>query len=511
MSTTANRIIKNAGWLYAKMGITMFISLYTTRLILNTLGASDFGIFNIVGGAIGMLGFLNAAMASATVRYMAFAEGSGDTEKKIYIFNNSFILHFAIALLLSILLFVAGMILFDGVLNIPENRLFAAKVVYASLIVSTLLTVVNVPYEAVMNSHENMKYYSFVGILECLLKLVVAYFCVFTSYDKLIIYGLLMSAIPLITLTIMKIYCHKRYNECVFSPRKYFNKKNIADLTSFAGWNLFATAAAMITNSGVGIVMNMFFGTVINAAQGVANQICGQLMALTSVLSKAITPVITKSEGAMDRKRTIILAETSCKLMFFAMAMLAIPALSTLPTLMKLWLKDVPEFAVYFASIQLLIHMCEQLTSGFGTAIVATGNIKGMSISRAIFKLSYLPLSYILFKLNISVTIVYFILLILQGVINSIIITQYYGYKILGYSPVEYLRNVFIPSTLSSLLAFIAGISISSFFDGISSLAIALVVCSVINLITFYYITLSVNERKIVNGILQTVKNRLHI
>ena len=173
--STANRVIKNTGFLYAKMGITMFISLYTTRLILNSLGASDFGIFNIVGGAISMLGFLNAAIASATQRFMSYSEGEGNREKQKSIFNVSFILHLGISIIVGISLLIAGYFFFNGILNIPQNRILAAKVVYGSLIISTMFTVMTVPYDAAMNAHENMKYYAVIGVFEAILKLAVAF------------------------------------------------------------------------------------------------------------------------------------------------------------------------------------------------------------------------------------------------------------------------------------------------------------------------------------------------
>ena len=220
MSSTAKRVIKNTGFLYAKMSITMFISRYASRLILNSLGAADFGSFNIVGGAIAMLGFLNGAMASATQRFMSYSEGEGNKEKQKCIFNISLALHFVISILVGIILLAAGFVFFNGVLNIPSNRIFAAQVVYGSLIVSTMFTVMTVPYDAVMNAHENMKYYALVGIIESLLKLFVAFVCVYTFYDKLIVYGILMACIPLITLTIMRIYCNRQYAECDIALRK---------------------------------------------------------------------------------------------------------------------------------------------------------------------------------------------------------------------------------------------------------------------------------------------------
>lgn len=241
--STAKRVVKNTGYLYAKMGVTVFISLYTTRLILNSLGASDFGIFNIVGGAIAMLGFLNAAMASATQRFMSYSEGEGDKEKQKTIFNISFVLHIGIALLVGLVLFGAGFVFFNGVLNIPEDRFFAAQVVYGSLIVSTMFTVATVPYDAVMNAHENMKYYAVVGILESALKLSVALVVARVVGDKLIVYGVLMACIPLIILTIMRVYCHKNYEECVIAPRRYWDRSLAKEMGSFAGFNLMRSSS----------------------------------------------------------------------------------------------------------------------------------------------------------------------------------------------------------------------------------------------------------------------------
>jgi hypothetical protein len=205
------------------MGITMFISLYATRLILNSLGASDFGIFNIVGGAIAMLGFLNVAMASATQRFMSYSEGAGDKEKQKSIFNISVILHFFIAIIIGIVLLIAGYFFFHGILNIPVERIHAAQMVYYFMIVSTMLTVMTVPYDAVLNAHENMLYYAVVGIIESVLKLAVALVVVYTLADKLIIYGALMAGISLLVMMIMRVYCHKKYVECEFKPRTYYD------------------------------------------------------------------------------------------------------------------------------------------------------------------------------------------------------------------------------------------------------------------------------------------------
>jgi len=300
--STSTRIIKNTGFLYAKMAITVFISLYSTRLILNALGASDYGIFNVVGGAIAMLGFLNASMAVATQRFMSYSEGEGDIEHIKQIFNNSLILHVIIALIVGIILISLKPILFDYLLNIESAKIDAAKWIYYFMIVSTIFTIVTVPYDATMNAHENMLYYSIIGIIQSLLNLGCAIIITRVTNDKLIWYGGLMALISMFVLLIMIVYCKRKYNECLFKPIRYYDKSTMKEITSFAGWNFIGGAASIISGYGIGLVLNVFYGTIANAAQGIANQISGQLGALGSNIKKAFNPVITKSEGAGERE-----------------------------------------------------------------------------------------------------------------------------------------------------------------------------------------------------------------
>lgn len=505
--STANRVIKNTGYLYAKMGITMFVSLYTTRLILNSLGASDFGIFNIVGGAIAMLGFLNAAMASATQRFMSYAEGEGIKSKQKSIFNVSFVLHILISLLVGIALLIAGYFFFNGILNIPPDRIFAAQVVYGSLIVSTMFTVMTVPYDAVMNAHENMLYYAIVGIIESLLKLAVAFACVYTTSDKLIVYGVLMACIPLITLTIMRVYCHKHYEECVIAPKRYFNKGLMKEMTSFAGWNFFQSFAAIVTNYGTAIVINMFFGTIVNAAQGVANQICGQLMALTTTMTKAINPVIVKTAGEKNNEKVISYALSSSKATYFVTSLLALPAIIVMPELLQIWLKEVPQYAVFFAQCQLIIALCEQSTQGLNSAIIASGKIKGYSITKSITKFLYLPVSYILFKCNISIIIAYVILVFIQGIVNGLITPLTYLRKIYHFQLAEYLKTSFSKTLITSSIVLFVGKMMHYYLPSQWAFIYIFATCIFCHILLFYLILLDKNEKETLSKLLLQLKH----
>lgn len=405
--STAKRVIKNTGFLYAKMGITMFISLYTTRLVLNALGASDFGIFNIVGGAIAMLGFLNAAMAGATVRFMSYTEGEGNKEKQKQIFNISFVLHLGIGLILGLILLIVGYFFFNGILNIAPERIFAAKVVYGCLIVSTMFTVMTVPYDAVLNARENMLYYSIVGIIESIFKLIIALIIVYYIGDKLILYGILMAIIPLVTMFIMRVYCHYNYEECTISIKKYWNRGLMKEMTGFAGWNLLGSGTSMASQYGQGILMNHFFGTAVNASQGIANQISGQLGVFSAVLMKALNPVITKQEGAGNNELMKMAVFTGSKFIFYLRLVLYVPFIILMEEIFTLWLNNVPPYAIIFGRLLLIRDLLEHPFEPFNIAIYAKGKIRKFQLIGSIFNIIPILLGLILFILKYGPEYIY--------------------------------------------------------------------------------------------------------
>ncbi len=455
--STAQRVIKNTGFLYAKMGITVFVSLYTTRIVLTALGAFDFGIFNVVGGAIAMLGFLHAAMSSSTQRFMSFYGGRGEIEKQKFIFNVSSVLHFGIAIVLIVVLLIAGFFFFNGVLNIPPDRIFAAKVIYGSLILSTAFTVISVPYEAVLNAHENMLYYSIVGVIESLLKLSVALVILYYLGDKLVLYGILMAVIPFISRTIMQIYCHRKYSECVIAPRRYFDKDLAKEMTSFAGWSFLGTASGIITQYGLGLVLNNFFGTLLNAAQGIANQISGQLMVFSNTMMQALNPVIAKSEGSGNRKMMLEASIVGCKFSFFLLAVFAIPFMIEAPYLLGLWLNDVPPWAILFTRLQLLRSLIEQLTILIGRTIEVEGNIRNYTIVKSILNFLPIILSIILFKNGYPPYVLYIVWILCWGVIKGLI-SLLFSHRQCDLSYTDYFKNVAKPTLTVSTVMMVFGL-----------------------------------------------------
>lgn len=493
--STANRVIKNTGYLYTKMGITMFVSLYTTRLILNGLGASDFGIFNIVGGAIAMLGFLNAAMASATQRFMSYAEGEGNKEKQKYIFNISIVLHAAIALIVGLVLVGAGWFFFNGILTIPDNRVFAAEIVYASLIVSTMFTVMSVPYDAVLNAHENMKYYALVGILESFLKLAVAFACVYATSDKLIVYGVLMACIPFVTLSIMRIYCHRHYEECILAPRRYYSQALMKEMTGFAGWNFLGSASGMVGNYGMGIVLNHFFGVVLNAALGIAGQLNGLLLVFSNNMLKAVNPIITKSEGSGNRQAMIHQSTVACKYSFSMLAIFAIPFIIEMNYILKIWLKNVPDWAGVFCQLQLVRTLIEQTNIAYGTAINSEGNIALYNKLNTCINLLPIPLTVVVFALGFSPVMMFAVTITVWGVLYGLckiyFMKRNCGMKYSAYAK-DFIRPTLPPFLITSLLSICP-----SFFvqEGIWRLLMTCMIAGLSYIPLFIYFSMDMQEK----------------
>jgi O-antigen/teichoic acid export membrane protein len=451
----AKRVARNTGFLYAKMGITILISLYVTRLILSALGTEDFGIYSVVAGMIAMLLFLNTAMTSASLRFMAFAQGGQNYLKQKQIFNVSIILHFMIAAFVVILIEIVGFFLFQSVLQIPDNRVPAAKLIFHFMVLSTFFTIISVPYDAVINARENMLLVSILGIFEAFLKLGIAMYITYSQHDKLIAFGLLMAFLSVFMLLLRRIYCHKMYAEVDFNPKKYFNKPLFKEMANYAGWSLLGFSSSMLTSYGKGIVINAYFGPKVNAAEGIANQINGQLQAFSITMLKALNPLIAKSEGAGDRDMMLNASMMGSKLSFFLLIIFFIPALIEMPYFFNLWLVEVPEYAVVFCRLLLLITLIESPFLTLQTSIEAVGNIRQFQIVYSIFNLIPLPVAIILFSSGYPPYSIYFVFMIYA--IGKAMILVYFAVRECNLNQIFFINQVL----LKCLLVF-TGITILS-------------------------------------------------
>ncbi|NQX39664.1 Na+-driven multidrug efflux pump [Pedobacter steynii] len=404
---SANKVVVNTGILYARMLITMGISLYSTRLVLNALGSVDYGVFNLVAGVIAMLSFLNTAMATSTQRFLSFFQGKNDLNMQKRVFTNSLLLHIGIGLLIVVVLEVSGFFLFNGFLNIPADRMEVARLIYHFMSVTVFFTIVAVPFTGSLVAHENMLWVAVVNVVETLLKLAIAYVLYVVAQDKLSVYGLLTAGISIASFLLYAVYCFGKYEDCTLEGLFSVDKKMMKELTSFAGWNLFGSLCSLGRAQGLAILLNVFFGTVVNAAYAIANQVAAQLNFFSLTLLRAINPQIMKSEGADNREKMLRLSMIGSKFGFFLLAFAAVPCIFEMKAILHLWLNNVPEYTASFCSLMLCATLINQLTIGLQSAVQATGKVKVYQAVVGSVLLLALPLAYLLLKLGYPVYTVF--------------------------------------------------------------------------------------------------------
>ena len=459
---SGNRVFNNTIFLYMKMFITVFSSLYTTRLILDALGIEDFGIFNLVMGLISMLLLFNSAMTDASQRFMSFAKGKNDIKDENNIFNISVILHLFIAIFLIFFLYLIESSLFS-LLKIDLSRVETAKLIYEIMIIYTFFAVISVPYDAVINARENMLFVAILGIFESILKLLVALFITYFSNDKLLVYGELIVSIMIIMMIIKAFYCHLKYEEVKIVSIKYLDIKTLKKMLNYAGYTFLGTSTQMLTNYGQGIVMNMFFGTVVNAAQGIVTQISGQLAAFAMTMLKALNPMIVKSEGAGNRKLMMKASFIGSKLSFYLLIIFYVPVLIEMETIFSYWLVEIPEYTIVFCKLLLIRNLIEQLYITLYSSIASVGNIKRFQIYNTLLNLLPLPIAYTLFHFGFEAWYMYVIFIgysIIQGIIYI-----YYAKKECQMSIKEYFEEVILKSLIPFFIVFIVSLIPSYFID----------------------------------------------
>lgn len=437
MQVNSKRIVANTFFLYGKTLITIIISFVSTRLVLEGLGTSDFGIYGTVGGAIIMLESLNEAMSQATQRYMSYAEGKREKNHLISIFNNTVLLHIGLGLVIVLLLLSLYYPFFNGVFNIPIDRVDSAKYIYLFLVVSAFFTIITVPYDAVITAHENFLYYSIVGIIMALLKLGAAFWVVYYSNDRLILYGLLMAVLAIINLTIMRIYCRVKYAECILAPRKYAEANTMKEIGIFAGWNFIGAMSSMAGNHGSTILMNHFFGPILIAAKSIGDQICTQVAVLTYNMTKALNPVVVKSEGNGDRQTMIRLSYISCRFSFLLYLVLAIPFMLNTKPLLTVWLKEIPEWAVLFCQLQVTRTLFEQFFTPLRMSLMAQGSVKQMNLADLLLSVFTFLSLWLLYEMGFSAQWHYYISILLlvfvSGTIKIMLCRKKCGMRLYDY------------------------------------------------------------------------------
>ncbi len=470
-------IILNTIVLYIKMAVSIGVSLFSVRIVLSSLGAVDYGIFNVIMGVIAMLSFLNGALTTSTQRYLSFYQGQNNTKTLISIFNHSLFLHAILGIIIVLLLEIGGTYFIDSYLQIPYERLETAKTVFQFAIIAVFFTFISVPYTASINANEQMIFIAIISILESLGKLFIAILITYIAFeDKLLIYGIGMGCISIFSFLLYYIICNWKYPECKHIDFTNFNKKLLKDMGIFASWNLVGSFTAISKSQGIAVLLNMFKGPAINAAYAVANQVSSQLNYFSVTMIRSINPQIMKAEGSGNRKRMIYMSLCACKYGFLLLAFFSIPCLFEMETILNLWLKDIPEYSVVFCKFVLLAMMFDQLTVGINSSFQACNLVKISSIYVGAVKILILPLGYFLLSLNfsvVSVIILYAFVELFAGFVRLYIASHFLNISLMDYSrnvlcrifqPVLFsiiacsLTSYYLPPTLNFIFTFITSI-----------------------------------------------------
>ena len=501
------RIAKNTLLLYVRMALTMLITLFTSRVVLRTLGVEDYGIYNVVGGIIGIFGFLNGAMASATQRYITFALGRGDAGRLHTVFCTSVNVHAAISAIVLLLGETVGLWFMYTQMQVPADRMDAAFWVFQCSMVAMVVMVMSVPYNADIIAHERMSAFAYISIAEVALKLLIVYLLTVVPFDHLKTYAVLILAVQLFIRYIYTRYCNRHFPETRY--RFIIDRPLMREMFSFAGWSLWGNIAAVLFTQGQNMLLNVFFGPVVNAARAIAVQVQGAITQFSTNFQTALNPQITKTYAAGQMQDMHRLIYASAKFSAFLLIILAVPIMIETPYILQFWLGDYPEYTVNFLRIILTISIFESTTYSLMIANQATGRVKKYQAVVGGILLLIVPLSYVVLKLGGSPESVFFVHLGVSMFAQAVRLLFMRNY--IGLSLRQYLFYVYIPITFSMVCACVLPLVIKNCMDEnllrlITITAVSLL-CSAASI---YYIGLNKSERgyitRIKEKVLQKVK-----
>ncbi len=398
LQSNNKRIAKNTLLLYFRMIFMMVVQLYTSRVVLNTLGIDDYGIYNVVGGVVVMFGFLNSAMTASTQRYITYELGKGNIERLKQIFSTSISIHILISVIVIILGETAGLWFLIEKLIIPEGRMSAAIIVYQVGILTTIIAIMSYPFNADIVAHEKMTVFAYISILEASLKLAVVYLLILGNYDKLILYAYLIAAVQIFICLCYTFYCRRHFIEAKI--HFYFEGALFKEMLGFAGWNLWGNLAAILMGQGVNMLLNMFFGPAVNAARAVSVQVQNAIHQFSSNFQMALNPQITKTYAVGKLHEMHKLIYRSSKFTFFLLFTICLPVMIETPAILEIWLRTVPKYSVIFLRIMILIMLIDSTANPLMVSAAATGKVKLYQSVIGGILLLVLPVAYILLKMG---------------------------------------------------------------------------------------------------------------
>lgn len=442
------RIAKNTLFLYARMVLVLLVGLYTSRVVLGVLGASDFGLYNVIAGFVTLFSFLNTTLSSSLQRYYNFEGGLNGEQGYRNVFSVGFRVHLLLAIVVLILLQTGGLWYINNVMVLPDSRISVANILFQFSLLSLIIIILQVPYIGLVIAKERMDFYAIISIVEIILRLILVSFLPKVPYDKLIVYSIIQLFITILSFVLYVVYVHTQFR--FIRLTKTIDKSLLKSILSFSGWNLIGSFAFMLKTQGVNLILNAFFGTIVNAARGISSQISGAIMGFSSNISMSFRPQLISSYAVGDSSRTFQLFLTQSKVCYCLTLMLITPVILEMNYLLDLWLGDnVPKYTNIFASLVLIDSMISTLNTPVTQVIYATGNIKRYQIYTAIVNLLLIPVCWLFMELGCEPWVA-FCITIAFSVICQVVCLRIM-HEVFKYNYEEYLRKIIFPCIIMTI------------------------------------------------------------
>lgn len=498
------RIAKNTLFLYVRMLFVMGVSLYSARVVLDKLGVDDYSLYNVVGGIVGMLSFLNGTLSIGTSRFLTYELGRKEKNKLSLTFNTTFYAHLALGILFILLLETAGVWYICNKLVVDASRFDAAMIVFQISIIASLISMIQVPYTSLILAHEEMGVYAYVGIFEAVAKLGVIYALVVSETDKLILYAVLIAIVQLLVTMCFWAYCHRHYIESQLNL--LYDNSIMKSLLSFSGWNVLANLSETLKLQGYIILLNLFFQPFVVAAQTIGNQVAGAMMQFINNFRNAINPQIIKLYAAGEYEESKRLTMSTTVLVFDLVLLLGLPTIIVMDTIMNIWLVEVPPYAVIFTQYIIVQRILSTFDASFYIPMMAEGKIKTNSILASFSGPGLFLLLYVIYKVGGDVMWMQY-----TGIIAQVL----FGFLIKPYLLVHdeqgYSYSDFVPCFFSCMKVTVLAVGLSYLFycvvgnTNIYS-TISLFLLSVLSVMVSSYIFMS-SEMK--SKMMEMVKNTI--
>lgn len=489
----SKRLVKNTILLYIRMLLLMFISLYTSRIILNALGVTDYGIYNVVGGVVTMFTMISGSLSTAISRFLTFVIGKGEKDKLNDIFSTSVNIQLILSLVIVIIAETVGLWFLNVKMVIPENRMTAAFWVYQFSVLTFVVNLLSIPYNAVIIAHERMSAFAYISVLEATGKLAIAYCIALNPIDRLVFYAMMVSILGLIIRFIYSWYCKRHFQETDY--HFILDKNLLKEMFGFAGWNFLGSSAMILREYGGNIVINLFCGPAVNASRAIATKVSSTVQGFITNFTMAMNPQITKSYAAGDYEYMLKLLYRGSRLAFYMMFLLSLPIILNAHYILQLWLGIVPDRTVSFVRLILLLAMSDILSNTLITTILATGRVRNYQLVVSSAQLLNLPISYIALRMGYPPESVIIIAIFISNIalfLRLYMINQMIPIKISHFFYKVYL-NVIIVSLVSSILPFTLNTMME---DGLKRFIAVSVISIICTLFSVCYIGLDSNERK---------------